>query len=76
MGFLLIVDKDGKKLMDAATKTGIDAEKSASKRVAQNTAAAIRDLIGNKIADKITSSRKTKSSGKKKFTYHQKTDSK
>ena len=71
---MLIGDKDGKKLMDAAAKAGIDADASIS--VAQNTAAAIRDLIGNKIADKITSSGRTKSTGKKKFTYHQKTDSK
>ena len=47
--------KYGKKLMDTATKTGIDAAKTASKRVAQKTAEATGDLIGNKIADKITS---------------------
>ena len=40
--------------MDTATKAGIDAAKSASKRVVQKTAEAIGDLIGNKIADKIT----------------------
>ena len=39
-------DKYGKKLIDTATKTGIDASK---------TAEATRDLIGNKTADKITS---------------------
>ena len=43
------------KLMDTATKTGIDAAKADSKRVAQKTAEAIGDMIGNKIADKITS---------------------
>ena len=48
-------DKDGKKLMDAATKTGIDAAKTASKRVVQKTAEATGDLIGSKIADKISS---------------------
>ena len=42
-------DKYGKKLMDTATKTGIDAVNS--KRVAQKTAEATGDLIGNKIAD-------------------------
>ena len=47
-------DKYGKKLMDTATKTGIDAAKT-SKRVVQKTAEAIRDLIENKIADKIAS---------------------
>ena len=40
--------------MDTATKTGIGAAKTASKRVVQKTAEATRDLIGNKIADKIT----------------------
>ena len=53
-------DKYGKKLLDAATKTGIDAAKTASKRVVQKTAEATADLIGNKIADKITSVGKTK----------------
>ena len=56
----------GKKLMDAATKTGIDAVKTASKRVVQKTAEATGDLIGNKIADKITSFGKTKSKEKEK----------
>ena len=54
-----IDNKYGKKLMDAATKTGIDAAKTASKRVIQKTAEATGDLIGNKIADKITSVGKT-----------------
>ena len=40
--------------MDTATKT-------ASKRVVQKTAEAIRDLIGNNITDKITSTNKSKS---------------
>ena len=48
-------DKYGKNLMDTARKTGIDAAKTASKRVVQKTAEATGDLIGNKIADKITS---------------------
>ena len=47
-------DKYGKKLMDTATETEIDAAHTASKRVVQKTAEATRDLIGNKIAD-ITS---------------------
>ena len=47
--------KYGKKLMDTATKTGIDAAKTASKRIVLKTAEATGDLIGNKIADKITS---------------------
>ena len=41
--------------MDTAAKTGIDAAKSASKRVVQKTAGATGDLIGNKKTDKITS---------------------
>ena len=53
-------DKYGKKLMDTATKIGIDATKTASKRVVQKTAEATGDLIGNKIADKITSIGKPK----------------
>ena len=53
-------DKYGKKLMDTATKTGIDAAKTASKRVVQKTAEATEDLIGNKIDDRITSIGKPK----------------
>ena len=53
-------DKYGKKLIDTATKTGIDAAKTASKRVVQKTAEATGDLVGNKIADKITSIGKPK----------------
>ena len=53
-------NKYGKKLMDTATKTGIDAAKTASKRVVQKNAEATGDLIGNKIADKITSIGKAK----------------
>ena len=41
--------------MDTATKTGIYAAKTTSKRVVQKTAEATGDLIGNKIADQITS---------------------
>ena len=44
--------------MDTATKTGMDAAKTASKRVVQDTAEAI--------ADKITSLGKTKGKEKKK----------
>ena len=55
----------GKKLMDTTTKTGIDAAKTASKRVVQKTAKAT-DLIGNKIADKITSIGKPEEKEKRK----------
>ena len=44
----------GKKLMDTAAKSGMDAAKTASKRVVQETAETTGDLIGNKIADQIT----------------------
>ena len=58
-GFLSFARKFGgkyaKKLMDTATKTGIDAAKTVSKRVVQKVAEATRDLIRNNIADKITS---------------------
>ena len=46
--------------MDTATKMGIDAAKSASKRVVQKTAEATGDLIGNKIVDQIILLDKTK----------------
>ena len=59
-------DNYGKKLMDTATKIGIDAAKTASKRVVQKTAEATGDLIGNKIPDKITSIGKLKEKEKKK----------
>ena len=49
-----------KKLMDTATKTGIDAAKNVSKQVVQKTAEGTGDLIRNKIADKITLLSKTK----------------
>ena len=52
--------------MDTATKTGIDPAKTASERVVQKTAEATGDLIGNKIADKITSVRKSKEGEKTK----------
>ena len=55
-----IDNKYGKKLMDSATKTGLDAAKTTSKRLVQKTAEATGDLIGNKIADKITSIGKPK----------------
>ena len=53
-------DRYGKKLIDTATRTGIDAAKTSSKRFVQKTAEATGDLIGNKIADKITLVGKTK----------------
>ena len=56
----------GKKLMDTATKTGVNAAKFATKRVVQKTAEVTGGLIGNKIADKITLADKSKSKEKEK----------
>ena len=52
--------KYGKRLIDTATKTRIDAAKTASKRVVQKTAEATGYVIGNKIADKTKRKRKNK----------------
>ena len=47
-------NKCGQKILDSAKKSTADAIKITSKRAIQKTAEAIGDLIGNKIADKIT----------------------
>ena len=69
-GFLSVArkfgDKYGKKLMDTATKTEIDAVKTASKRLVPKTAEATGELIGNKIADETTSIGKSKEKKKNK----------
>ena len=62
----LFGDKYGKKLIDTATKTGMDAAKFASKRVVQKTAEATGDLIGNKKADRINWINKSKEKEKLK----------
>ena len=54
-------DNYGKKLLDTATKAGIDSAKTASKGVVQKAAEATGDLIGNKIVEKNTSLGKTES---------------
>ena len=48
-------NKYGRKLLASAKKSTTDAIKTTSKRAIQKKAEAIGDLIGNKIADKITS---------------------
>ena len=48
-------NKYGQKLADFAKKSATDSFKIASKRAIQKTAEATEDLVGNKIADKITS---------------------
>ena len=69
-GFLSFAKKVGnkydKELIDTVTKTGIDAAKTTSKRIVQKTAEVTGDLIGNKIADKITSIGKPKEKETKK----------
>ena len=51
---VLIINME-KKLIDTAKKSATDAIKTASKRARQKTAEATGGLVGNKIADKITS---------------------
>ena len=48
-------NKYGQKRVDTAKKSATDALKTASKRSIQKTAEATGDLVGNKIAEKITS---------------------
>ena len=65
-------DKYGKKLIDTATKIGIDAAKTTSKRVGQKTAEANRI----KLLQKENQENKKKQKKQKKFTFPQKKDSK
>ena len=68
-------DKYGKKLMDAATKTGLDAAKTAFERVVQKTAEATGDLIANRITsvgEPKNKQKKMKQMKQKRFTFHQK----
>ena len=58
-------DKYGKKIMDNTLKTSKDFAKPASERVLQKNSDATGDLIGNKIADKITSIGKPKNKKEK-----------
>ena len=61
-------DKYGKNLMDTAkkqkNKTGLDAAKTASKRIVEKATQATGDLMRNKIAGKITSVGKSKNKEK------------
>ena len=50
--------KYGKKLTDTAIKTGKDFATMAGKKIVHKSAEAPGDLIGNKIADKITGASK------------------
>ena len=51
----ILSNKYGQKLLDSAKKSTTDAIKTAAKRAIQKAAEATCDLIGNRIADKITS---------------------
>ena len=53
-----ISNRYSQKLVDSAKKSATDLIKTASKRAIQKRAEATGDLIGNKIADKITSASK------------------
>ena len=55
--------KYGKKLTDTAIKTGKDFATIAGKKIVPKSAEATGDLIGNKIADKITSMDRSKELG-------------
>ena len=48
-------NKYSQKIIGTAKKSATDAIKTASQRVIQKTAEATEDLVGNEIADKITS---------------------
>ena len=52
--------KYGKKIIDTTKKQGNEFAKTAGKKIVQRSAEATGDLIGNKIADKITSLGKSK----------------
>ena len=57
-----------KKLTDTAIKTGKDFATIAGKKIVHKSAEATGDLIGNKIADKITSMSKPRSNKEKDET--------
>ena len=60
--------KYDKKLTDTATKAGKDLATTAGKKIIHKSAEATGDLIGNKIADKITSLGKPRSKKEKDET--------
>ena len=61
----LVINMEKKQIL-TETKTGIDAAKTASKRVVQKTVEATGDLIGNEIADKIISAGRSNEDDKTK----------
>ena len=60
--------KYGKKLTDTAIKTGKDFATMAGKKIVHKSAEATGDLVGNKIASKITSMGKPRSKKEKDET--------
>ena len=54
-GKSIVNSKNVKNLMDGATKTSKDFAKIVGKKIIHKSAEATGDLVGNKIADKITS---------------------
>ena len=67
-GNSIINSKNVKKLMDGATKTSKDFAKIAGKKIVHKSAEETGDLVGNKIADKITSMGKPRSKKEKDET--------
>ena len=59
----------GKNLMDTAKKQGTNFAKAADKIILQKSAGVSGDLLGNKIADKITSLGQSKNKEKENETY-------
>ena len=71
--------KYSKKIIDTTKKQGSEFAKTAGKKIVQKSAEATGDLIGNKIADKITllgksKTKKKKRVKKKKLLFHLKKD--
>ena len=64
-------NKYGQKLVDSPRKSTTDTLKTASKRAIQKTAKATGDLVGNKIADKISSISKNQQKSRKMMSCHQ-----
>ena len=68
IGKYMISSKNVKKLMDGSTKTSKNFVKVAGKKIIHKTAEATGDLVGNEIADKITSIGKPRSKKEKDET--------
>ena len=64
-GKSLIKSKNVKKLINGATKTSKDFAKIVGKKIIHKSAEATGDLVGNKIAEKITSMGKPRSKKEK-----------